>query len=93
LNGEYEKRGASIVGVSFDTVEENAAFAKKYQFPYPLICDTSREIGIKYHACDKPDDGFARRITYVVGPDGRITHAVENVNATEHPGLLLAGLI
>jgi peroxiredoxin Q/BCP len=81
------------VGVSFDTLEENAAFAKKYQFPYPLLCDTSREIGMMYHACEKPDDGFARRITYVVGPDGRITHAVENVKAAEHPGLLLAGLI
>ncbi len=79
--------------MSFDTLEENAAFAKKYQFPYPLLCDTSREIGMKYHACDSPDAATARRITYVVGPDGVITHAVENVSAAEHPALLLAGLI
>ena len=48
---------------------------------------------MKYHACDSADAGSARRITYVVGPDGRITQAVENVNAAEHPALLLAGLI
>jgi peroxiredoxin Q/BCP len=79
--------------VSFDTQEENAAFAKKYEFPYPLLCDTTREIGMAYHACEKPDDSNAKRITYVIGPDGRISHAVENVNAAEHPALLLAGLI
>jgi peroxiredoxin len=58
-----------------------------------LLCDTTREIGMAYHACEKPDDAHAKRITYVIGPDGRISHAVENVNAAEHPALLLAGLI
>jgi thioredoxin-dependent peroxiredoxin len=92
LSKEYEAKGVQILGVSFDSVEENAAFAVKYSFPYPLLCDTTRAIGLAYHACDKPEDQRARRITYVIGPDGRIRLAVENVNAGEHPVTLLASL-
>jgi thioredoxin-dependent peroxiredoxin len=31
-----------ILGVSFDTPAENKAFAEKYHFNFPLICDTDR---------------------------------------------------
>ena len=69
--------GAEVFGVSFDTVEENDAFARKFEFPYPLLCDTERAMGMAYGACDDPSDGYARRLTYVVGPDGVIEHAVD----------------
>src|SRR6267154_2333424 len=42
LSGDFEKKNAVILGVSFDTIEENAAFAAKMQFPYRLLCDTGR---------------------------------------------------
>src|SRR5688572_11206148 len=38
----YEKKNAVILGVSFDTEAENAAFAKKFHFDFPLLCDTER---------------------------------------------------
>ncbi len=73
-------------------MESNAAFARKFGFPYPLLCDTERKVGLAYHACEKPEDRHARRITYVIGPDGRIVQAIENVKAGEHPTTLLASL-
>jgi thioredoxin-dependent peroxiredoxin len=73
-------------------VEENAAFAEKFSFPYPLLCDTDRAVGLAYHACDGPDAPSARRVTYVIGPDGRIKLAVENVSTSDHPAALLASL-
>lgn len=79
-----------ILGVSFDTVEENAAFAKKFDFPYNLLCDTGRTIGIAYGACDSPKDEHARRISYVIGPDGTIRHAFAKVDAKKHPEEVLA---
>lgn len=71
-----------ILGVSFDTVEENAAFATKQQFPYPLLCDTERELGLAYRACESAEDQYPRRITYVVSADGKIERAIE----TKNPG-------
>jgi peroxiredoxin Q/BCP len=78
--------------VSFDTVEENLAFAQKFDFPFKLLCDTSREIGMAYGACDEPTAQYAKRITYVIDPEGRIGQAIEEVNAREHPAELLTTL-
>jgi len=74
-----------ILGASFDTVAENAGFAAKFHFPFRLLCDTKREIGMAYGACDGPKDGSAKRISYVIGPDGTITHAFPKVDARSHP--------
>ena len=74
-----------ILGASFDNVQQNAAFAKKFEFPYPLLCDTDRTIGMAYGACDTPSAGTAKRISYVIGPDGRIQHAFPKVDAKKHP--------
>jgi len=78
--------------VSFDTVAENAAFAKKFNYPFPLLCDTKREVGLAYGACDTPDASTARRISYVIGPDGRIICSYSKVAAAEHPAEVLADI-
>ncbi len=69
-----------MLGASFDTVAENAAFAEKFGYAFPLLCDTTRELGIAYGACDAPDAKHARRITYVIGSDGLIEQAIETKN-------------
>lgn len=74
-----------ILGISFDTVEENAAFARKFQFPFPLLCDTDRKIGLAYGACESPQDVYAKRISYVIGEDGKILLAYPKVDAARHP--------
>ena len=78
-----------ILGVSFDTVAENRAFAEKFHFPFRLLCDTKREIGIAYGACDTPKDGYARRISYVIDPAGAIAHVFPKVDAKGHPRAVL----
>ncbi len=88
----YAEKNAEIFGVSFDTVEENRAFAEKFDFPFRLLCDTEREIGMAYGACDSPDAQYAKRITYVIGEDGNIEQAIGEVKAAEHPESLLATL-
>jgi len=76
--------------VSFDTVQENADFARKFGFPFRLLCDTERSLGLAYGACDDASAGFARRISYVIGPDGRIEHAFPKVDPKSHPAEVLA---
>jgi peroxiredoxin Q/BCP len=73
-------------------VEKNAAFAKKFHYNFPLLCDTTREIGLAYGACDDPKAGSARRISYVIGPDGRVVKAYPKVNAATHPEEVLKDL-
>ena len=79
-----------ILGASFDTVAGNRAFAGKFQFPFPLLCDVDRKMGLAYGACDTADAEYARRITYVIGPDGKIARTHPKVSAASHPKELLA---
>lgn len=65
-----------ILGVSFDSPEEQLAFAKKNGFTFRLLSDRGRKIGMDYRACKSPQDKFAARYTYVIGPDGRIREAL-----------------
>ena len=92
LHGDYQSKGVQILGVSFDTVADNRAFAEKFQYPFPLLCDVKREIGLAYGACDTADAEYARRITYVVGPDGKIAQAHPKVTPASHPKTLLSSL-
>jgi peroxiredoxin Q/BCP len=79
-----------ILGVSFDTVEDNRAFAEKFSFPYLLLCDTSRSIGMAYGAADKADDEYAKRVSYLIGPDGTIEESWAKVDVKAHPDEVLA---
>jgi peroxiredoxin Q/BCP len=81
-----------VLGVSFDTVAENAAFAQKFGFPFPLLCDTSRAVGLAYGACDDAKAGYARRISYVIDEQGTILKAYDAVSPRSHPVEVLADL-
>ena len=78
-----------MVGVSFDDVAANAAFAKKYGFAFPILSDADRSIAIAYGAAPDKSAGYAKRITVVVGADGRVEQVIEKVDVKTHAGTLL----
>ncbi len=79
----------TVLGVSFDTPEDNRAFAEAQGFPFPLLCDVDRRMGLAYKACARADDAWPRRITYVIGADGRIEQAIETKDPGAQAGALL----
>ncbi len=79
-----------ILGVSFDDVAANAAFAKKFDFPFKLLCDVDRKIGMAYGACADQKAGYASRISYLIDEQGKIAAAYPKVSPAEHPKQVLA---
>lgn len=73
-------------------MEKNRQFAEKFGFNFPLLCDTDRTIGMAYGAADDPSAGTAKRISYLIGPDGKIRKAYPKVNAAAHPEEVLKDL-
>jgi len=51
-----------------------------------------RSVGIAYGAGDDAASKWASRITYVIGPDGRIAQAHAKVSPKSHPKEILASL-
>jgi peroxiredoxin Q/BCP len=73
-------------------VAENKAFADKFQFPFRLLSDPERKVGLAYKACDSAEERYAKRFTYVIGPDGRIEQAIDTKDPGAQAENLLASL-
>jgi len=89
LNKEFADKGIAVLGVSFDTVEENRGFAEKFSFTFPLLCDTERKLGLAYGACQTAEDKNASRIAYVIDGNGKIEKVYAQVDAKNFPTQLL----
>lgn len=79
-----------MLGISFDTVDELRDFAQAQGFPYRLLSDPDRKIGLAFGACTSRDAKYADRITFVVGPDGRIEQTIDTRDPAGQADALLA---
>jgi peroxiredoxin Q/BCP len=92
---DFEKKNTAILGVSFDAPAKNAAFVQKYGFNFPLLSDVDRRLGVAYGAAETADAPRARRVSYLIGPDGRVEKAYgfeAKMDAAAHPAAVLADL-
>jgi len=89
----YDACGIEVVGVSFDDVERNAAFAQKYHFQFPLLCDTDRKIALAYGACSDAKAQHADRISFLIDEEGKIACAYDAVDPRDHPAKVLADIM
>ncbi|HIJ50579.1 MAG TPA: peroxiredoxin [Nitrospinae bacterium] len=81
---KFEAKGIQVFGVSLDNEKDNKAFAEKFSFSYPLLCDVNKEIALAYQAIKSADDQYAARISYVIGEDGKILESIESVDTKNH---------
>lgn len=88
----FQAKGVAILGASFDDPRDNARFVAEHQFPFRLLSDTDRTLAVQVGAADSPRRVWARRISYLVGGDGKVLKAYNNVNPSEHAGQVLADL-
>ena len=82
-----------MVGASFDTPEDNRAFAELNAFPFLLLSDVDRIAGKLYETLRAPEERspeYAKRRTYVIDPDGVLVKAYRVRDIPAHPGQVLS---
>jgi thioredoxin-dependent peroxiredoxin len=94
---EFKKRGAIVLGVSVDPVKSHDRFVKKFNLPFPLLSDEDRRIVEAYGVWgEKTFMGRkyqgTHRVTFLIGPDGRIQKIWTKVKPDEHTPEVLAAL-
>jgi len=89
---DFQARGVEIVGVSFDPPADNAAFVERQGFPFRLLSDTDRKLAVAVGAAASPAQPVASRVSYLVGPDGKVLKAYPNVDPASHARAVLADL-
>lgn len=86
---DFTDADISVVGISDDPVTDLTSFAEKYDLPFDLLSDEDGTVASKYDSYGEKNvfgntvDGVFRN-TYVVGPDGDIVAAFENVDPEGH---------
>ncbi len=78
-----DRKGAQVVGISTDSVEEQKRFKEEYKLPYPLLSDAGGKVADQYGG-RIPVVGRANRATYVLNADGTIKEIVTG-NAAVDP--------
>jgi peroxiredoxin Q/BCP len=74
-----------ILGISLDDTKSHAAFARKYQLPFPLLADTEGKVARAYDTLWSIGPlRIARRHTFVIDPEGHIAKIYRNVNPASH---------
>jgi peroxiredoxin Q/BCP len=80
------------VGISFDTPEDNRAFAEQDGFPFRFLSDVDREVGRLYETVRAPDESspeYAKRRTYLIDPDGVVRRSYRVTDIPAHPDQVL----
>jgi peroxiredoxin Q/BCP len=87
----YQDKGAIVIGVSLDSVESHARFSEKYNLPFAILSDKSKEVAKTYGVLGI--GGFlARRVTFIINKDGKITHIFPKVDVKQHSEEVLKAL-
>jgi peroxiredoxin Q/BCP len=94
---EFKKKGAVVLGVSPDPVKSHDKFVEKFKLPFTLLADLDKKIVQDYGVWgEKSFMGRkymgTHRVTFLIGPDGRIKRIWPTVKPEEHAEEILATL-
>lgn len=79
--GEYQGKEMVVLGVSRDNEASHKLFKEKYGLPFQLLADVDGTITKAY---DVDGGGYAKRVTYIIDGNGKITHIDASVNTASH---------
>ncbi len=91
----FKKKGAVVLGVSVDPVKSHDKFVAKFKLPFPLLADVDKKIVEAYGVWGQKTFMGRKymgihRVTFMIGPDGRIKKIWPQVKPEEHAVEVLA---
>jgi peroxiredoxin Q/BCP len=92
---DFRRLDCVVLGASFDTPEENRAFARAQEFNFPLLSDVDHRVGLAYEVTRAGDDqyhSFPLRISYLIDRDGVIRRVYTVADVAGHAARVLDDL-
>lgn len=84
----YVARSITLIGVSRDSEESHRAFIAQHKLPFSLASDEKGDIEKSYGVGSTL--GMSARVTFLVGPDGRVAQVWPNVDPGVHASEVLS---
>jgi peroxiredoxin Q/BCP len=93
----FERKGAVVLGVSVDPVKAHDKFVAKFKLPFTLMADEDKQIVTAYGVWGQKSFMGRKylgvhRVTFLIGPDGRIRKIWPLVKPEAHAAEVLAEL-
>jgi thioredoxin-dependent peroxiredoxin len=94
---DFEKKGAVVLGVSTDPVKSHDKFVEKFKLPFTLLADEEKKIVEAYGVWGQKSFMGRKymgthRVTFLIGPEGKIKKIWPTVKPEEHAEEVLAVL-
>lgn len=94
---QIQEKGATVLGISKDSVKSHKNFETKYELPFTLLSDPDLE-AIEAYDVWKEKKNYGRtymgivRTTYLIDENGIIIKALDKVKAADNPQEMLESL-
>jgi thioredoxin-dependent peroxiredoxin len=82
---EYKALGATVIGISHDTIDTLTKFSvSECRSKFAVAADTNQAIMKSYDAVLARNPEYADRTSYVIAPNGRIVYSYTNLDPGKH---------
>lgn len=86
---DYDQAKVAVLGISPDPEKDVTKFAEKFHLNFPLLADADHAVTDAYGVWqEKSMYGRkymgAARVTFVIGPDGKVLHVFDKVKPAGH---------
>ena len=91
---ELQSEGYELLGVSADTEKKQTNFRNKYEFPFPLLADTEKEVINAFGVwgpkkfMGREYDGIHRK-TFLIDENGVVERVIDKVKTKDHAAQIL----
>ncbi|MBC6473400.1 MAG: peroxiredoxin [Hormoscilla sp. GM102CHS1] len=85
----FQGAGMVVLGVSMDDEASHKQFTEKFGLPFQLLADTDGAITKAY---DVDSGGYAKRITYIIDSEGKISQVIDKVQTATYAQDILTSM-
>jgi thioredoxin-dependent peroxiredoxin len=89
----FDENNIRVVGISFDSPEDNASFARRYEFGFPLLSDSDHTVATAYGACSDRSARYPERMSFLIDERSTIERTYRQVDPRDHPARVLADVL
>ena len=81
-----------VLGVTFSPPEDLKSWIAETGLTTHLLCDADRTVAMAYGAADSADQERPKRLSVLVGPDGKVARTYDAPDPDTHPAEALGDL-
>jgi len=78
-----QKDNVAVIGISFDSAASHQKFIAQYKLNFPLLADPGGKI-VNAYDVKWGERNLARRVSFLIGLDGKIVHVTDASNPEVH---------